>query len=81
LQSESDSNAIKESKVNESKINKTQESSKVDDQNVSDYENKKRKLEEAFEKFWKLYPKKVNKKKAEQRFMNLTLKKLENLFV
>ena len=43
-------------------------------------ENKIIKLEESFSIFWNVYPKKVNKRIAEQRFMNLNLKDLENLF-
>lgn len=43
--------------------------------------NKNIVLEKSFEKFWDLYPKKVNKKKAEQRFMLLNLNQLDNLFV
>lgn len=80
LQPKSDSNTIKERKGKENKINK-KESSKVDVQKVSNYKNKKIKLEEAFEKFRKLYPKKVNKKTTEIRFLNLSLNILENLFV
>lgn len=81
-QTQSDWNAIKESKGKESKVkeNKTEQSSQDDDRE-SLYNNKIIKLEEWFEKFWNLYPKKVDKKKANQRFMNLNLNQLENLFV
>lgn len=38
-------------------------------------------LEEWFERFWEKYPKKTDKKTTERRFMSLSIKSLDNVFV
>lgn len=69
-------NKGKESKINEIKEETPSEGS---DEGESDYDNKTRRLEEAFEKFWEKYPKKTDKRKSRIRFMNLNLCDLDNL--
>lgn len=83
----SDTKEILKQNLSDTQYKKVKKEKKVKNNNTSSKDddwawlkNNKKKIDESFEKFWNLYPKKVNKKRTEQKFKNLKLKDIDKLF-